>query len=56
MPMSAKKNEIRVGSAIVRIHGEVDREKVKEATARYLKKVEAKKKEIHRRKENEYTY
>jgi hypothetical protein len=45
--------DVRVGKAIVRIHGEVDREKVKEATAIYLKKVVAKKKEIHRRKENE---
>ena len=53
MPLTAKKSDFKVGNATVRIHGEVDREKVKEATARYLKKVEAKKKEIHRRKENE---
>lgn len=33
--------EYKIGCATVRIHGEVDREKVKAATTAYLKKVEA---------------
>lgn len=44
--------EYKIGNAIVRIHGSVDREKLKAETERYLKKVEAQKK-IHRRKANE---
>lgn len=31
----------KIGNATVRIHGEVDREKLKVATTSYLKKVEA---------------
>lgn len=45
--------EYKIGNATVRIHGSVDREKLKAATERYLKKVEAQKKIHKRRKENE---
>lgn len=31
--------EYKVGKATVRIHGEADREKVREATKRYVKKI-----------------
>ena len=33
--------EYRIGKAIVRIHGIADQEKIKAATERFLKKVEA---------------
>lgn len=35
--------EYRIGNAIVRIHGQADQEKIKAATERFLKKVEASK-------------
>ena len=37
--------EYKIGNAIVRIHGEADKEKIKSATERFLKQVEKKKKE-----------
>ena len=37
--------EYKIGPAIVRIHGEADREKIKSATERFLKQIEKKKKE-----------
>lgn len=37
--------EYKIGPAIVRIHGEADKEKIKAATERFLKQVEKKKKE-----------
>ena len=37
--------EYKIGPAIVRIHGEADREKIKAATERFLKQIEKKKKE-----------
>lgn len=42
--------EYKIGNATVRIHGSVDREKLKAATERYLKKVVAQKKSIHKEK------
>lgn len=35
--------EFKIGNAVVRIHGNPDRDKLKEATVAYLKKVERKK-------------
>ena len=37
--------EFKINNAIVRIHGEADKEKIKAATERFLKQVEKKKKE-----------
>lgn len=36
--------EYKIGNAVVRIHGTADREKIKAATEKFLKKVEAAKK------------
>lgn len=36
--------EYKIGNAIVRIHGEADKEKIKAATERFLKQIEKKKK------------
>ena len=37
--------EYRIENAIVRIHGEADKEKIKAATERFLKQIEKKNKE-----------
>ena len=37
--------EYKIGNTTVRIHGEVDTEKIKAATERFLKQIEKKKKE-----------
>lgn len=36
--------EYKIGSAIVRIHGDFDRDRLKEATVRYLKQKQKKEK------------
>lgn len=37
--------EYKINNATVRIHGEADKEKIKAATERFLKRIEKKKKE-----------
>lgn len=48
-----RKEELRYGNAIIRVHGEVDMERVKEATYIFMKKVIMSKKEsknVYKRK------
>lgn len=48
--------EYKIGPAIVRIHGEADREKIKSATERFLKRVEARKKKKEKGNEQKLAY